>query len=1045
MSAKSEFVMRSRFVLLALFLVLSFARAGEFAATPGLLFAPSAEVTGFRAEVKDGENHATVSWQTSFEAGVQAFRVIRQPSGGTADLVGTVRSRNYEDGGNYELADPTVQLGDQVSYHLIMISKTAEQQIANWEGVVLSATADMNMELAEATPDAAPLSEQQAWIGNGDRVRNWTDGSPADRIRFSLTEEGVYRVTAQELADAGGWALGTVTNALATTNFVMSCQGEGVAWLPDDESLMFHGKPAESRWAPENVYWIEFGAGTTMQSINGIPSVSGSTNAFFVDHLFVQGSTDTGRPTYTTLLDAPFLALSRLFSGDTKQVDQELPGCAPGDWMGTATVNLHSWYLFETGTQDTHTGRVSVGSAVIGEPSWTGEQYLSFSYPFASSNLTAGTAALKIENIGATPPYPEPDYPRFFWMSYGLSYDRLYQAEDGALRCTGGSNDTVSVTGFATNDLVVLDVTVTNQPVLVESADITYDGVSSNWTATFACGDAGQVYQVCSKINGLRLPSVRGVRDVDWTAASNAVDYAILIPPEGWMEGFRTPLQELADFRNAQGLVTEVIDVESLYNQFSYGLVDAAAIEAFCQYGVSNWTERPLRYLLLGADGSLDFKHDKFTAGDSQGWFIPTRIAGQSFSGGEGMIVALDAAMGDIDDDHIPEVAIGRLPTGLTQEVATVVQKTMAYEDAHLRSNGTLAKSYAVVAPDWNGTPGASSYYDFDLACDRLVAPLEAAGRVHIPCRAPVSDPGNLPYAKTNTLFPELTSGSGLLYYFGHGNKVRLGYAESLLYYTDISSANWSDPVIMMILSCSGNVWHLLSSSATFIPYGLFASDTGFAASLGAAGFLLGDESEEMAVAMFDKAAQDGLLRLGDLHVSGLREAFENPLDPERLALPERNQLAERLLSISLVGDPAIVYRHDVTAMDTDVEWLVQYGQTNANADVADVDADGWATWREYQDNTNPTGNVLRTISSDIAADGMPFISFETVATKTYRVEYKPSLASTTDWQAVSWSTNGVDWNPAETMIVPLGPDTEVMVPDTTIETQGFFRIQTDL
>lgn len=1039
MSAKPKFVMRSRFVLLALVFVLPFARGGELASTPGLLFAPSADVIHFEAVVKSGETQATIRWQTVFEAGVQAFCVTRA-EGESEAVVGTVRSCSYEEGGSYELTDPAVSVGDSVSYHLSMVSRTDQQQAASWEGVVQDVP--MSVAVTMEASDADPVSEQQVWIGNGDRVRSWTDSTPADRIRFSLTEEGVYRVTAQELADAGGWSIAAVTNALATTNFAMSCQGENVAWLPDGETLIFHGLPAESRWAPENVYWIQLGSGMTMQGIDGTPIVAGTTNTVFTDSVFVRGASDTGRPTYCTLVDAPFLALSRLFSGDSQQIDHELTDCAPGAWTGTVTVNLHSWYLFETETLDTHTGRVSVGTAVLGEPSWTGEQYVSYSYPFASSNLTAGTATLKIDNIGAEPPYPDPDYTRFFWMSYGFSYDRLYQADGETLRCSGGTGDTVSVTGFATNDLVVLNVSTTNQSVVVESAEITYDGVS--WSAAFACGDTSQVYQVCSKTGGLRLPSIRGVRDVDWTSAANAVDFAILIPPEGWMEGFRAPLQELADFRNAQGLITEVVDVESLYNQFSYGLVDAAAIETFCQSGVSNWTERPLRYLLLGADGSLDFKHDKFTAGDSQGWFIPTRIAGQSFSGGEGMIVALDAALGDVDGDDIPEVAVGRLPTGLTQEVAIVVQKTIDYEAALLRTNSTLAKAYVPVAPDWNGTPGTSSYYNFDLACDRLIAPLEAAGRVHVPCRAPDSDPGNLPYVKTNLLFPALSDGCGVFYYFGHGNKVRLGYAQSLLYYSDISSANWTSPVIMMVLSCSGNVWQLLSSSATLMPYGLFAENTGFAASLGATGFLMGDESEELAVYMFEKAAQDGLLRLGDVYLAGLQAAFENPLDPNRLPLPERNQLTERLQCISLVGDPSIIWRHDVTAMDTDVEWLVDYGQTNANADLADVDADGWATWREYQAATNPTGNVLRATGSGIDSNGMPSLSFETVSTNTYRVEYNPALTSTSVWQEVSWSINGLDWNPAETDIVPLGPITEVMFQDTTIATQGFFRVRTD-
>ena len=55
---------------------------------------------------------------------------------------------------------------------------------------------------------------------------------------------------------------------------------------------------------------------------------------------------------------------------------------------------------------------------------------------------------------------------------------------------------------------------------------------------------------------------------------------------EAWRDGFRQALQPLADFRNAQGLRTVIVDVESIYNRYSYGRVDPLAIRAFCGAGV---------------------------------------------------------------------------------------------------------------------------------------------------------------------------------------------------------------------------------------------------------------------------------------------------------------------------------------------------------------------------------------------------------------------------------------------------------------------------
>lgn len=1037
---------REGIALLLLSAFLPAVLAGE-GGTPGLLFAPDVQVLEFEA-ASDGAA-TSIRWKTGLELGINAYRVTREDLHGATQTVGRVHARMGE-GNAYTLGDPSAQVGDVLKYTLFMSSNYGETRVDEWQGTVglmEEAPEPMALTAAITTAEAStPVSERKCWIGNVDRVKVWADAAPADRIRFSLTEEGVYKVTAREISDAGGWDFSVVTNALATTNLAMSCRGEAIAWHPLDDGLIFYGVEPESRWAPENVYWIEFGPGLNMASIDGTPPENGTANAWFMDECFVQGTADTGQPTYCSLTESPavFLAHSRLLSGDLDQVVQELPGCAPGLWTGSVAVTLHSWYYGETGTVDVHTGRVSVGTADLGDVTWSGEQYIIAAFPFASTNLANGSATLTVENIAADPGYPV-DHTRFFWVSHAFSYARQYKAAGGALRCRGGAADTVSVSGFLTNALVVLDVSATNMPAVIASADLVYDGSSSNWSAAFACGDTSTVYQVSSVADGLRRPSVRGVQDVDWTAASNAVDYAIVLPPEGWMAGFRGALQALADFRNEQGLVTALIDVESIYNCFSDGLVDPDAIAAFCSAGVSNWTDRSLQYVLLAADGSIDFKHDRFTAGDDQGSFIPTVVSGHSFSGGEASVVALDAAFGDVDNDGSPEVAIGRLPTGLTQEVAVVVQKTMDYEAARLRSDDSLAKAYAAVVPDWNNTPGSSAYYDFDLACDRIIAPLENAGRIHVACRPPTNDLSNMTYVKNNLLFPALDAGSGLFHFFGHSNKIQLGYSDKVLYaYSDFESANWDIPAVAVVIGCRPNVWHWLSSSRTLLPYGVFAENTGFAAALGATGFLLADESEELAVYLYAKAAEDGLLRLGDVYVAGLREAFENPLNPNRLSLPERDQFTERLQCLSLIGDPALVIRHDITATGTDVNWLVGYGQTNANADVADADGDGWPTWQEYLDDTHPARNTLQFLGAGVDSDsGLPLIAFETTATNSYQLDYKPSLDGSNDWVSVSWSSDGINWNPAATNIVPAGPVETVMVPASMIETQGFFRVRT--
>jgi hypothetical protein len=578
---------------------------------------------------------------------------------------------------------------------------------------------------------------------------------------------------------------------------------------------------------------------------------------------------------------------------------------------------------------------------------------------------------------------------------------------------------------------VVLNVTVTNMPVVVEPVTITYNDVTSNWTAAFPCGDGGQVYQVVSTSIGTRQPSVRGVRDVDWASPVNTADYVILIPPEGWRDGFRQAMQPLADYRNAQGLRTVIVDVESLYNHYSHGLVDPQAIRNFCMDGHTVWSDHPLRYLLLAGAGAVDFKHLRLSVSDYTACLIPTLITNQTFPGtGEGMTVAVDAKFGDVNNDNVPEVMIGRMPTTKTQELTVAVRKTIAYE------GGLLWKQQVSLAADWDNTVGSVKYHSFTGGTDLLVVPLAAAGRTVVK-HYPIDDTGNMKTVRTNSLFPALRAGSGLFHFFGHSNEVNLGFKTDepgrLLHYTHISRTNWQKPTIAVLICCLANRWHspYYTTTNSVVPYGLFADDTGFVAGLGATGYMLAEEGETLAVNLYMDAAEQGTLRLGDFWRRGL-QSMAGTMPPERLQC------------YSLVGDPTLVMRHDISSTGTPVSWLVDHGLTAPNADLDDPDLDGWASWQEHRAGTNPTNFVLRITDARMAEEvDRRTIAFEAASNRTYQVEHTGSLMATDDWHAVSWAwTNATEWAVPGTAIAPQGPISTVAVPASNVATQGFYQIR---
>ena len=983
-----------------------------------------------------------VRWHSSVELGMPAFEVLRRSADNDAAApvrVGKVCSRGQEEGAAYELADPGAAAKTPLRYELRLSgADPASATLASWTGTP-SAFAPQALAAPAAAPAAAPL---QTWIGGGTRVLTWTDSPPADRVRLSLREEGVYRVSAQELGAAMGADASLMTAAMAATNLALSCQGRPVAWLAEGTNLYFYGLAPASRYAPENVYWVAFGSGTVM-SVTNVPMPSPvSTNASFPETLTFQGTTYIHRLLYSSLADSPdsFLAFDFLLSHESLQITEALPDVAPGPWTGAATASLLSFC--EDAAGDSQAAQISLGGTVLGSTNWPGEQCVALTCPFASTNLSGSNAILTVANTadevdglvlgrGNSPV----DLTWFALVSCRFAYQRQYRAQAGWLRCTGGTGNVAAVSGFATNDALVLDVSVPERPAVVASSAPSPAG--GLWTAAFPAGGTDCVYAVFSRRDGVKLPAVRGVRDVDWRAASNAMDYAMLVPPEAWRTGFRQALQPLADFRTQQGLGTRIIDVESIYNRFSDGLVDPAAIRAFCGAGRTNWGGRPLRYLLLAGAGSLDFQQLYRSVNDITACLIPTVPLGQRFATvvnsdgsvapGGGIIVAADHALGDIDDDGVPEVAIGRLPTTSLSDVTNFVNKTRAYE-------GALPwKRQAVLAADWNNT--GAKYCLFDDGVDRLVAPVEAAGRTVLKdyLHDDASDPGAS--AARSALFQAFWDGSGLFHFFGHTDELSLGGANRLLDTRntppDFSAGRWQKPMVALLVGCRVNRWQSPSSIVCIVPYGLFAANTGFAAGIGPNGYWTPDEGRDFAVGLYSNAAVAGTLRLGDVLLAGLRQSHA-------AGVPR-----DRLQCFCLSGDPALVFRHDVTAMGTSAAWLNGFGLTAPDADFGDPDGDGWMTWQEFQAGTSPTNNRLHAAAFALQPGaGRLNVTFDTTATNLYRVQRAPAPGASADWQPSDWAwpTSAV-WH--TDAILPQSPRTTVAVPLIATNRQEFFRLVT--
>jgi uncharacterized repeat protein (TIGR01451 family) len=602
-------------------------------------------------------------------------------------------------------------------------------------------------------------------------------------IKIAIEKDGLYYISSAELSRLTGMSQEAVKDAIRRASFALSNQGNPVAYLPagDNSGLYFYGQGTDSIYTKDNIYWVynDNGMGLKMGRTGGKgpASVEGLT---FTDTVHAEQNHIIAAYPFMDP-EADFWFWDRIVAGypeyDTKTFTIETNGAAGIASTATLTANLQG--ITDTPADPDHHVQVSVNGTVLYNDDllnwwnvrWNGTEKHSSSFEFSQLLLNNGPNTIEVKGLLDT----GAPWSLFYIDSFDLSYQRLYEAVDNVLLVKGDANPTVTVRGFTGPDILVFDVTDPVKPVLRTATTIEpYDG---KYSASFVPASPASVYlaitaDAATQITDAWVDSPSHLRD-----RNNHADY-IIIAPEELIAG----AQELAAYRQTKGLSTMIVNVENIMDEFNYGLSSPKAIQAFLTYAYNNWNWPP-KYVVLAGDGTYDYRNYLNYSEN----LVPTMVVKTP----DGLFTS-DNILADVNGDHVPEMAIGRLPVMSPEELHNVIAKIIAYE----RNAG----NHIVMLAD-NPDVGGNFHSD----SDDLAAIIPSTYKVKKIYLSKVTKIYLSQYQITDArqmLFSEINSGTSLINYMGHASSDNLA-AEDLLDISDVASlSNSTSPFVLSAMTC---------------------------------------------------------------------------------------------------------------------------------------------------------------------------------------------------------------------------------------------------
>ncbi len=758
----------------------------ELAVTQGLL--TQAVVSSFRASPAAGGG-VLVEWQTASETGTVGFNLYRRDPAARKWvrvnrklLAGLLHA---EQGGTYRFVDEGASPGEPQVYKIEEIEASGGRRLYGpYTAAVDWNRADPRRAELLYERDAHP-AQRRAAESNTSEAKALSPSvaaagiASAGGVHLSVQESGLYQLPVAHVAAWFGVSTEAAAKMIAEGQFVLSRDGESVAYYPDFaaggrvkanervQGLLFYGEASGGLYGDASVYRLQRdGKGMLMQTVMAgkAPVVTSS----FQETLHAEQ--DALPATVLSPDPESDYWFWEYLQGDDptfghRTFNLDAPGLAGGSG-GSLAVTLHG--ATATGVTDEHQATVSLNGVEIGEVHWTGIAEAQASFPVAVTALRESGNQVEIAaRTGDGAPYSV-----FYVDSFDLSYQRSFHAVDNALAFTPGSDPQVTLRGFTSSGIRLLDIGDPLHPRWIMGALVDQEP-RTGYRLTFVPW-APSTYLAAA---AFKLPSaVRAWSESDLRSAGNRADYVVIAPA-----ALRASAERLANLRRSQGLEATVVDLDEIMDEFNFGASSPHAIRGFLTYAYTNWSKPP-RYVALAGEGTLDYRN---LLGYGDNLLPPLMIQSQ------GGLFPSDNRLGDVNGDGLPEMAVGRIPVLSAAELDAYTDKIAAYEAA---STQAWTANTLLLAD----TTDQSA--DFTDDSERIAAQINAPYTVDRIYLSSTSLAG----ARAQ-LLAAIDSGASFINYVGHGGLDRLS-SSGLLTNGDVAGlANGERLPVFTAMTCTVN------------------------------------------------------------------------------------------------------------------------------------------------------------------------------------------------------------------------------------------------